>query len=145
MKAPQDQKGGFDIIDHTADIGIRAYGSKPEDLFINALQGMFSLITDRRRVHAAATVDLMVEGQDWPDLMINWLREGLYLWSGKQWLVRSARIAAIDEHRLQATLAGEAFAAGRHSIQMEIKAVTYHQIEVKQVLTGWTAKIIFDV
>jgi SHS2 domain-containing protein len=136
---------GFDIIDHTADIGIRVYGVDPGELYVNAVRGMFSLITDCRRVHAVATTELQVEGQDWPDLMVNWLREALYLWNGKEWLVRSAIIETIDEYRIRAMFEGEAFDPDRHLIQMEIKAVTYHQIEVKQRLTGWTAKIIFDV
>ena len=145
MSAAKSSSDGIDIINHTADIGIRVYGSDPRELFVNAVRGMFSLITDRRRVRAAATVKLHVEGQDWADLMVNWLREALFLWSGKEWLVRSASIESIDEHRIHATLQGEKFAPDRHLLQMEIKAVTYHQIEVKQRLTGWRARIIFDV
>ena len=86
-----------------------------------------------------------VSGEDWADLMINWLREILYLWNGKERLVKSADITSLSETRLTAQVPFDPYDPDRHVIKTEIKAVTYHQIQVKRTPSGWTARIIFDI
>ena len=88
---------------------------------------------------------MKVTGSDWPDLMVNWLRELLYLWSGKELLVGSTKIDSISEKEIMATICAERFDPDRHTIKTEIKAVTYHQIRVDCRRTGWQSRIIFDV
>lgn len=135
----------YEIIDHTADIGLRVYGADPAELFRNAARALVDLITDPRGVAAAESLHLTVTGRDWADLMVNWLRELLYLWSGKDLLVASVEIDHISAQRIVAVVAAESFRPGQHRIRHEIKAVTYHQIDVSAGLTGWQAKIILDV
>ena len=135
----------YRLIDHTADLGIRVHGAGPKELFENAARAMYDLIGaeaageggDRRRIG--------VTGADWPDLMVNWLRELLYLWNGEGLLVTAVAIDVIGEIELAATVAVAAFDARRNAIGHEIKAVTYHQIQVVQGPETWTARIIFDV
>jgi SHS2 domain-containing protein len=77
--------------------------------------------------------------------MVNWLRELLYLWSGKALLVASTQITQISDQQIEAIIRTEPFNPDRHRIRTEIKAVTYHQIRVDCRSTGWQARIIFDV
>jgi SHS2 domain-containing protein len=77
--------------------------------------------------------------------MVNWLRELLYLWSGKGFLVHSVDIHDIGAHRITADIVVDSYDPARHALGNEIKAVTYHQITVKRKLTGWEARIIFDI
>jgi SHS2 domain-containing protein len=135
----------YTFTDHTADIGLHVLGSDPAELFTTAARALFDVMIDARLVKAKQSLMLHIEGLDWPDLMVNWLRELLYLWSGKDLLVHETTIRDITPQMLIAEISVDLFDARRHSVTTEIKAVTYHQIEVNQKLTGWEAKIILDV
>ena len=135
----------YRLIDHTADFGIHVFGSDLKDLFTNAALAMFDLITDIKSLKGADESSLNIKGDDRPDLMVNWLRELLYIWNGKEKLVESVDIISIAENELAAQIKFDSFDSAKHSIKNEIKAVTYHQIQVNQVTDGWESKIIFDV
>jgi len=135
----------YRLIDHTADFGIHVFGADAEELFKNAGVALFDVLTDLDSVKEHHNHIITCQGIDWPDLMVNWLRELLYLWNGKQLLVKKATIENISEFKLQATLFYDPYDPDRHVIKEEIKAVTYHQIDVQKKSTGWESKIIFDV
>lgn len=135
----------YRLIDHTADFGIQVFGADLPALFGNAAQAVFSLITDIHRLRPTSTAALRLTGADWPDLMVNWLRELLYLWNGEQRLVAATHIRSLSEFELLADLDLDVFDPLRHVIHMEIKAVTYHQIQVHADPGGWQAQIIFDI
>ncbi|MES0446520.1 MAG: archease [Desulfobacterales bacterium] len=135
----------YRLIDHTADFGLHVYGSDSKELFANAAYAMFDLITDVGKLEGLDDCNIQVEGDDWPDLMVNWLRELLYFWNGKEMLVKTADILSLSESDLSAIVKFDQYAPDRHIIKTEIKAVTYHQIQVISGPSGWDAKIIFDV
>ena len=133
------------VTDHTADIGLHVFGKDPTELFTTAAQALFDIMMRDSQLIAAQSLPLHVEGLDWPDLMVNWLREILYLWSGKDLLVNEARILKIEPRKLDAVIFVDPYDPERHTVNTEIKAVTYHQIEVTKLMTGWEAKVILDV
>jgi SHS2 domain-containing protein len=135
----------YRLIDHTADTGVFLAAADGRSLFENAAFALFDLLTDLDRVAGSETLSLRVSGQDWPDLMVNWLRELLYLWAGRELLVKAARVYGLDRYRLSATLAVEPFDPRRHVIKTEIKAVTYHQLAVTSGPDGWRAQVVFDI
>lgn len=135
----------YEIIDHTADFGIEVWGKDLKELFENAAYAMFDAITDTKELNALSEISVSVMGEDWPDLMVNWLRELLYLWTGKEQLVRIINITSISEYSLSANIKFDHFDPDRHSIKTELKAVTYHQIRVEKKDATWEAGIIFDV
>ena len=77
----------YRLINHTADFGIHVFGTDLKDLFTNAAFAMFDQITIFKDLQPEKELRIFVTGSDWPDLMINWLRELLYLWTGKERLV----------------------------------------------------------
>ena len=135
----------YRIIEHTADVGIHIYGRDINGLFANAAHALFDLITDVRYLEGNVENRIRVSGDDWPDLMVNWLRELLCLWTVEDRLVKEVDITDFSEYSLRATTTGDSYDQNRHSIKEEIKAVTYHQIDVHQGPSGWEARIIFDV
>ena len=139
------EKSKYSVIDHTADFGIHVYGSDSKDLFANAAWALFDLITETDRLTGLDSCHIEVSGDDWPDLMVNWLREVLFLWNGKELLVKKARILSLSQTELAATVECDPFNPDRHIIKTEIKAVTYHQIQVTGSPSGWEARIIFDI
>jgi SHS2 domain-containing protein len=135
----------YELLDHTADLGIHVFGSDPGDLFTTAALAMFDQIIDVKVLNGDDIHPIRVTGADWADLMVNWLRELLYLWTVRELLVITVDISSISESKLSADVATRVFDAALHPIKNEIKAVTYHQINVVQSATGWEAQVIFDI
>ncbi|MFP3998571.1 MAG: archease [Desulfobacterales bacterium] len=135
----------YEVIDHTADTGIRVWAESPAELFMEAGRAIFELITDRDRLIYTETRNLYIEGIDRTDLFINWLRELLLIWNSDQFLVQATRILDITETRIKARAFIQPFDADRHVLYTDIKAVTYHCAEVIQTQGGWEATVIFDV
>ena len=133
------------LTDHTADIGIRIVSPELKTLFEEAAYAMFDQITDMDAVKADTEKIIQVEGDDLPDLMVNWLRELLFLWTGTEMLMKKAEVMLLSEKELTAKLHLEPYDPQKHSINNEIKAVTYHQIDVRHESDGWETTIIFDV
>lgn len=138
-------KNKYILIDHTADFGIHVFGHDPKELFANAAWALFDIITDINQLKGLNVYDLRITGDDWSDLMVNWLREILYLWNGKEFLIKSTMIKSVSENEISATVYYDPYDLNSHLIKTEIKAVTYHQIQVIENLACWEARIIFDV
>ena len=138
-------KKTYHLIDHTADFGIQVFGTDSRELFTNAALALFDVITEMDELNGDDSCDITASGEDWSDLMINWLREILYLWNGREMLVKSVQVLSLSEHNISAKIYFDAYLPDRHTIKTEIKAVTYHQIQVKRSPSGWKAQIIFDI
>ena len=134
----------YELIDHTADFGIRVFGTDTADLFRNSALALTDLMTDASLVKSTHACHVRVSGADWQDLMVNWLRELLYLWAGEEKFIQDVDIESICEHEIGAIVRLERYSPKRHILKNEIKAVTYHQIQVFDNGKGWQAQIIFD-
>jgi SHS2 domain-containing protein len=135
----------YRIFDHTADLGVEIYGKTIPELFANAAFAVFDIITDLRCVRATEERQLVIEGSGWEDLLVNYLREILYLFNGEGFLLKECEIRKFDRNRLEIRVSGERFDPAQHRINAEIKAVTYHQAAVTQIPDGWMGRVIFDV
>ena len=135
----------YQIINHTADMGIIVKGSDVRNLFVIAAQAMIDLMVKGDISKKTAIRDVLVEGEDLPDLMVRWLGEILYLFDGENLIVNSIEIKSISPINLKSKLELTNFDPEKHEILREIKAVTYHQISVDKVNDGWEAKVIFDI
>ena len=135
----------YRLIDHTADFGLEIWGADPASLFKEAATALFDLLVDSVEPKGDRSHTIDVTGDDWPDLMVNWLRELLYLFNGEERIVGDVTILAIEETRIQATVTSENYAPQRHGLRNELKAVTYHQIDVGPHEREWRARVIFDV
>lgn len=144
MKAKKGKKR-FEILDHTADIGLIVFGEDLKTLFENAGEAFFHLITDLRRVRENEERRIELKGESLERLMVDWLNELLYLHDVESLLFRKFEIEAVGEEGLKAKVKGEPFQAGIHVIKAGVKAVTHHQIQVKRESGGWRAQVILDL
>lgn len=135
----------FEILDHTADIGLIVYGEDLKTLFENAGEAFFHLITDLRRVRRRIERRIEISGEALERLMVDWLSELLYLHDVETLLFKGFKVESVGEGGLKARVKGEPFQEGVHVIKTEVKAVTYHRIEVRKENRGWKAQIIFDL
>jgi SHS2 domain-containing protein len=135
----------YQIIDHTADLGIIVQGTDEKNLFIRAAQAMTDLMVEGDISKKTVIKDVSLQGEDFPDLMVRWLGEILYLFNGEKLILYSIEIKSISPIKLRSTLTLSSFDPEYHQVKREIKAVTYHQISVENVNDGWQARIIFDI
>ena len=135
----------YQIIDHTADLGIIVKGPDAKNLFIRAARAMTDLMVKGDISKKTVIKDVSLQGEDFPDLMVKWLGEILYLFNGEKLLMHSIKIKSISPVTLRSTLTLSSFEPEHHQVKREIKAVTYHQISVDKTEDGWQAKIIFDI
>ena len=135
----------YQVIDHTADLGIIVKGPDVKSLFIRAAQAMTDLMVKGDISEKTAIRDGLVEGEDFPDLMVRWLGEILYLFEGENFIVHSIEIKSISPIQLKSILSLTGFEPEYHEVLREIKAVTYHQISVDKANDGWEARVIFDI
>ena len=135
----------FEILDHTADIGLVIYGENLKALFGNAGEAFFRLITDLRKVRRRIERRIDIGGESLDRLMVDWLSELLYLYDVENLLFKGFKVESVGKDGLKAIVEGEPFREGVHVIKTEVKAVTYHRIEVRQENGRWRAQIIFDL
>lgn len=134
----------FEVIDHTADIGIIARGKDLAALFSNAAAGMLSLLIDVDSLRQDTTREIGLEANDPETLLVQWLNELLYIIYTER-LVLCKFDIVIEEHRLTARCAGQELEPKDHRIRREIKAATYHDLQIAQRDGGYWVKIIFDI
>ncbi len=136
----------YKILDHTADIGIEVWGKTKEEALANTVEAMFDLIADSESINAVQERQIAISGTDTADMLINLLREALYLFHNQAWLCKHCEILELTDGKVVAKVAGEPYDAKKHQLKMEIKAVTYHTLKIEQVAgKGWRARVIFDV
>ena len=135
----------FDLIEHTADIGIAAYGVDLKQVFANAARGLFSLITELDTISEKNVYHIHVSAPDREALMVNWLNELIYRFEVKEMLFHRFTINTLTNTELKATGYGEKIDLAKHELKIQVKAATFHMLKIKQNNDGWEAQVIFDV
>ncbi len=135
----------YELIDHTADLGIIVRAQSREELYEKAARAIFDIMLDLSNVKTDTVYDVHVRGDDSEELMVNWLNELIYLYETRGALMKRFDIKEISDTILRAECSGETYRAGVHRVKKEIKAATYHQIIVSEDRIGWTLRIILDI
>jgi SHS2 domain-containing protein len=142
----------YKFFEHTADIGVEISGRTKKELFANAACAMFDILIEKNESNSKSDEEakrqqkkVSVDGADLEDLLINFLRELLYLFNGEKFITVSCEIIKFTNQELQARLTGESFNSKKHLIKTEIKAVTYSDVKVEKFKRVWNARVIFDV
>lgn len=135
----------FEIIDHTADTGIIAYGTDVKELFANAALGLFSLITDPESIEEKLHLNLEVSSEDRDSLLVEWLNELIYVFDVRHVLFNRFDIRNLTHNELKATCYGEDFDPTKHKVKIGVKAATYHMLRLDKNNGGYKARIILDI
>ena len=135
----------YEVIPHTADIGIKVYGKNLQELFKNAAYGMFDIIADLDGLTVSVTKSIDIKAPDKEELLIAWLGELLYNFYTKQIIFFDFDIGELDETHLKAAASGRHVGENRNRLKTEIKAVTYHELKIEEKQGVFTAVVIFDV
>ncbi len=142
----------FEVIEHPADIGFLAYGHTFEELFSNAALAMLSLACEPSSIAEREQRELRATGVDVEALLFSWLAEILAVADAEQLVFRRAEITEVRPNpngpaqgHARGIVYGEPWDKTRHRAGTYIKAVTYHQLEVRKTPEGWRAQVYLDV
>ena len=139
----------FEFLEHVADAYVAAYGRSLYEAFQNAAFAMFELMTDTRKIEQRVKDEVTVEGWDEKALLYNWLEQLLLKFEIEGNLYSRFEISELVRSdkgwRLKATVFGEPFKSAKHESRVEIKAVTYHQMEIDQKDDGYVLRFILDL
>jgi SHS2 domain-containing protein len=133
----------FSLIEHTADIGLTAYGENVAEAFSNAAYGLFSIITDLRKVKKIESRLIEIQENSLEDLLYAWLNHLIYLFDAEQMLFKQCAIQEFEEHKIKAVCYGERVDPARHNMKLGVKAATYHMLKVD--VEKNQVQVIFDI
>jgi SHS2 domain-containing protein len=133
----------FELIEHTADMGLVAYGKDLSEAFANAAYGMFSVIADLDGVKEAESRRVEISEEDPESLLFEWLNSLLYYFDVEMLLFKRFGIIEFGEEHLVAVCYGEKYDPSRHRLKTGIKSATYHLLEVDRQKNR--VQVIFDV
>lgn len=136
---------GYEWFPHTADVALLIRGKDLKELLLNGAKGLFSLITDRRRIRKKLKTELAVCSDTRETLLIQWMGELLFLHDAKGLLFGSFFVEEIRDNSLKALAFGETFDEARHPIKTQVKAVTYHGIKIEEHNGILRALVVLDV
>ncbi|UCB42330.1 MAG: archease [Dehalococcoidales bacterium] len=134
----------FELIEHTADVGIMAYGADVREAFANAARGMFSLIVELGSIGEVEHRYIEVTASDEESLLAAWLNELICLFDAENMLFSRFEITEFGDTFLRAKAYGEPVDSSRHQLKVGIKAATYHMLEVDRS-DGGRVQVLFDI
>ncbi len=145
---------GFEFLDHTADVLVKAWGRSISEALSEIAHGMFEIMTDTSRIDPIIEVEIEVCGFDLENLVYRWLEELLYYHDSKNLVFREFQIVSIEEKNssdneknicLKAIAKGEIFNRDKHESRTVVKAVTYHNMSIVKENDKWIITVVFDI
>jgi SHS2 domain-containing protein len=132
-------------LDHTGDVGFEVRAGSLEELFQRAARGLYSILVENPPAVGDREEEVTVE-EEGDDLLLRaFLAELLYRFLARRTMFCGFAEVRFEGRRLTARGPCASFDPNRHGLRTELKAVTYHGLEVRRDGDGWTGRVIFDV
>lgn len=139
---------GFEFFDVTADVGLRAYGKTLEEAFKNAALATFEVMTDTSKIKPYICKKVKIESEDLLALLYDWLDELIFLHDAEYLIFSHFEIEITKKndktYLLQGVACGEVYDPDTHESRDEVKAVTYHLMDIKEEEKGFMVQVILD-
>ncbi len=140
--------GKYRYIDHTADLALQIQGDTIDDLFYTAAMAWRDAVIEKSKVRKQERREIKIESDSLEECLVELVSELNYFLSADQWLFADLETLRIEEKNgkwsLTAMAAGEDLDQERHSIEVEIKAVTFHKMSIENVNGKFRTTMIFD-
>jgi len=139
----------FEFIDHTADVGIKVWGTTLTELFENAAIGMFSVIAgEGYKAHGSKIekkIEISKNADNLEEILVSWLSELLYIFNREKIYFNNFKISSLNDSGIKAEANGVNIDLYQSNLYTEIKAVTFHNLKIEETADGFNCTIIFDV
>jgi len=138
-------KKDFEIIEHTADVGIKAYGSTLKEAFANAALGMTSLIISPDTIRERLGRQIQIQSSDRETLLVEFLNELIYYFDSENIVFKKFDITHLTNSEISARCFGERVDRTVHEVERGIKSATYYMLKVEKNDDGYSAQAFFDI
>ncbi|KXB01068.1 hypothetical protein AKJ41_02820 [candidate division MSBL1 archaeon SCGC-AAA259O05] len=139
----------FEWVDHPSDIGFRAYGKSLEKAFENAALALTEIMADADKVKPEGEISIELQAEDREALLFDWLDFFLYLQDAEDLISSKFEVESITEEnegfKLKARAWGEKYDPDRHGAGTEVKAVTYHMMEIECGPDRFSVQVVVDI
>ena len=136
---------GFQLLEHTADVGIEAWATSLEGLFEEMAKGLKTIVVGESPAGQLVFRAIELTAEDIGQLLVMWLNEIIYLFDTVNLVPAMFEIDRIEGAHLRATICGEMFDPLKHRIKTQAKAATYHQLLLTKRVEGWLGRIYIDL
>lgn len=130
----------YRFLAHPSDIKIAAYGHDLPETFINAARGMMAYIYGKNQTTIEQTEQIEITAENLESLLVNWLAKILTLSAINHHIYIDFSIQKFNTNKIIATIR-----SGKAKADNEIKAVTYHELELKSTKDGWSTTVVYDI
>ncbi|MFZ8855324.1 MAG: archease [Thermofilaceae archaeon] len=143
------RSSGFEILEHTADVLVRAWGGSLEEVLASAILGMYEVMTDLSRVEAREERIVEAEGMDLENLLYNLLERLIVLFDEEAFLVSKVDGVELSQGpegwRVKVRVRGERYDPERHESRVLVKAATYHMMRIWSEGGRWHLQYVVDI
>lgn len=133
----------YKFLEHKADAKFQAFGKTLEETFVNAALAMTSVMTDYEKIKPKVTYKIKAEGADKKALLYNFLEQLLILLDTESFLLHKIKSIKINKNKLEAELIGDKFSNDNYVIKINIKAVTYNNMIIKE--KPFMVQVVVDI
>ena len=134
----------YSLFEHTADIGIEVKGKTLEEAIERVLLAFYDLNVSLDNVEERMDRVIKGEGETLQDSLVYLLEEALFLFDTEGFVGKHVDVK-VEGNTINATVRGELFNPQKHEPKFEIKAITYHQMVIKETDEGFLIRVVFDV
>ena len=131
----------YKILEHIADVKVRAFGKTKEELFLNAMRGMVEILKPKILKEKSETRKIKIESVDINALLVDFLSEVLYLIQTNKEVYNNVKFTKFSDTELE----GELTSNKIESFGEDIKAVTYHGLKIEKKNNLYEATVLFDI
>ncbi len=135
----------FEVLEHTADIGLRASAKSKAGMFEEAALAVVSIAMEIEDIDPRHVYAIAATGDDLESLLVNWLSEILYYIDGERVGLRHFHGNTLDDHSVTAQAWGEPLDPARHRPRLVVKGVTWHQLSIRHENSLWTCEVFLDI
>ena len=136
---------GYELVDHTADIGVRLWAPTAEEVFEQAALALFSLVCDPLQIDDLQSVNVELEAESRDLLLAAWLNELLYIFEARGLVLTQFDILELGEQTLRARVTGGPMDPDRHIVCGGVKAATLHELSLERCDDHWEGFVLLDV
>jgi len=142
-----NKNNNYEYFETTADIGITAYGETIEIAFINSALGTMNLITDINQIKPKISKSVEIKSEDIYGLLYDWITELLILLDSDFFIASQydIKITKNKEYVLTGSITGDIYNTDNYNYKTEVKAITYHNMDIKKIGNKYKLNFILDL
>ena len=137
----------FKFFEHTADIGVEAYGKDLNELFENAALATSEVMVNTKKIKGSIKKEITLENESMEDLLFDFLNEVIYYKDAEKLLFNRFKVDINQNgiYKLKAIIYGEKINTKKHELRDDVKAVTLYEFKIEKAKEGYKTDFILDI